>query len=313
MTNGASLRVASYNVHVEAKDVPGHPWSTRTPLVAQNLARQNPAVVGFQELVPAMWDGRAGGIGLQAALRQNGMGNYNLTRNTAYASGSPGDVRILYDPARSRWSATATPTSSPARSSCPTPAPSTSRPTRSSATTPPARVWFVDAHLNHGNNAATDKLRGRQANAIVAKMNKINAANLPVIVTGDFNSSQTSAGHDAPHQALLAAGYYDTTAAATQVNLQYNSVNDYAANEKPSNYGFGSMIDSIMTLHMPGASRFGGPHRDAVPLRPQPHLHRPSTALSPNTARFPSPRVQDGRRAETSRSAVMPFDLLASP
>ena len=40
------------------------------------------------------------------------------------------------------------------------------------------------------------------------------------------------------------------------MNLEYNSVNDHAANEKPSNYGFGSVIDAIMTQGMPGASRF---------------------------------------------------------
>jgi endonuclease/exonuclease/phosphatase family metal-dependent hydrolase len=255
--NGASLRIASYNVHVEAKDVPGHPWSTRTPLVAQNLARQNPAIVGFQELVPAMWDNREGGIGLQAALQNVGMGNYNLTRTTAYASGAPGDVRILYDPSRVKMVSRCSQTKFSCAVRLPDPGPLHVAPyAKFRDVASGQEFWFVTAHFNHGNNASTDKLRGRQAQAIVRKMNKINGANLPVIVSGDFNSSQTSAGHDAPHQALLGAGYYDSTAAADQVNLQYNSVNDYATTEKPSNYGFGSMIDSIMTLRMPGASRF---------------------------------------------------------
>jgi hypothetical protein len=45
-------------------------------------------------------------------------------------------------------------------------------------------------------------------------------------------------------------------AAADAQNLQYNSVNHYDAPEKPCNYGFGSMYDTIVTLNMPGADRF---------------------------------------------------------
>jgi endonuclease/exonuclease/phosphatase family metal-dependent hydrolase len=256
-TNGASLRIASYNIHVQAADVPGHPWSTRAPLVAQNLARYNPSIVGLQELVPAMWDNREGGIGLQAALQRAGMGGYRLTRSTAYTSRSPGDVRILYDPHQVKMVSRC----SPNKLSCAIKLPDPQKPclaayARFRDLSSGQEFWFVTAHLRHGNTASTDKLRGRQAQAIVRKMNKLNRQHLPVIVTGDFNSSQTSAGHDSPHQALLGAGYYNTTAAATQVNLQYNSVNGYKAVEKPSNYGFGSMLDSIMTLHMPGASRF---------------------------------------------------------
>ncbi len=255
--NGAPLRVASYNIHVQAKDEPGHPWSTRAPLVADNVARHQPAIVGFQEMVPAMWDNRDGGIGLAAALQRSGVGRYKLTRDTAYASGSPGDVRILYDPNQVKMVSNCSPNKISCAIRLPDPGPlHVAAYAKFRDVSSGQEFWFVTAHFNHGNNASTDKLRGRQAQAIVQKLNKINGQHLPVIVSGDFNSSQTSAGHDAPHHALLGSGYYDTSAAATQVNLQYNSVNDYAANERPSNYGFGSMIDSIMTLHMPGASRF---------------------------------------------------------
>ena len=101
-----------------------------------------------------------------------------------------------------------------------------------------------------------DRLRGRQAQAIVTGINRINTLHLPVIFGGDTNSSQTSPGHDSPMRALLAGGYYDSSAAATQVNLEYNTVNGFAPNEQPSNYGFGARLDAIATLGMPGASRF---------------------------------------------------------
>ncbi len=91
----------------------------------------------------------------------------------------------------------------------------------------------------------------------------------------DANSSQTSKGVDAPHSALLRAGWYNTIAAAQSVNVRYDSVNRFRLPEKPSAYGFGSMFDTIMTLGMPGADLFkqvltGAPG----PLGPQPDLHR---------------------------------------
>jgi endonuclease/exonuclease/phosphatase family metal-dependent hydrolase len=116
--------------------------------------------------------------------------------------------------------------------------------------------YFVSAHLTAGNDAATDALRGRQAQAIDAGMRAINRQHLPVVLATDANGSQTSKGVDAPHTALLTAGWYNTLAAARTVNVGYNSVNHYSLPERPSPYGFGCMYDSIMTLNMPGADRF---------------------------------------------------------
>jgi endonuclease/exonuclease/phosphatase family metal-dependent hydrolase len=116
--------------------------------------------------------------------------------------------------------------------------------------------YFVSAHLSAGNDAATDALRGRQAQAMNAGIRAVNRQNLPVVFATDANSSQTSAGVDAPHTALLQAGWYNTIAAARTVNLQYNSVNHYDLPQRPSPYGFGCMYDSIHTLNMPGADLF---------------------------------------------------------
>jgi endonuclease/exonuclease/phosphatase family metal-dependent hydrolase len=116
--------------------------------------------------------------------------------------------------------------------------------------------YFISAHLSAGNDATTDALRGRQAQAINKGIRAINRRNLPVVFATDANSSQTSKGVDAPHTALLRAGWYNTIAAAQTVNVRYNSVNHYLLPQKPSPYGFGSMYDTIMTLNMPGADLF---------------------------------------------------------
>jgi endonuclease/exonuclease/phosphatase family metal-dependent hydrolase len=257
MMNGARLRYAEYNVRMRTRDVPGHPWKRRQHLVARTIARVHPAVVGVQELMPAMWTRRDGGIGLKRALRRTGVGNYKLTRSTGYFRSAPQDTRILYDANRLRMTSTCRQAVPSCYISLPDP--------RHKQVAAYARFkdlasgqafYFVSAHLTAGNDGTTDALRGRQAQAINAGIRAINRRNLPVVLATDANSSQTSKGVDAPHTALLGAGWYNTIAAAKTVNTRYNSVNHYQFPQRPSPYGFGSMYDSIMTLNMPGADLF---------------------------------------------------------
>ena len=211
-------------------------------------------MVGVQELVPAMWTSADGGIGLRASLRRAGADSYRLTRTTAYFRRAPQDTRILYDASRVRMV-----------SSCPNTRPSCyiSLPNpdhrqvaawaRFQDLASGQQFYFVSAHLSKGNDATTDALRGRQAEAIDAGIRAINGQNLPVVFATDANSSQTSKGVDAPHTAMYRAGWYNTLAAAQTVNGRYNSVNGYTFPQRPSPYGFGSMLDTVMTLNMPGA------------------------------------------------------------
>jgi endonuclease/exonuclease/phosphatase family metal-dependent hydrolase len=258
-TTGTPIRVASYNIRLDtAAAGPTHTWAVREPLVAANIAANRPAVVAIQELMPRMWDNQPGALGLSTGLKAVGLASYQLTRQTIYTNTTPIDARILYDTTKVQLV-----------SSCPEDRPScaitfpgdnghaggasyaTFRDLASGQ-----EFIFVSAHLSHGGTAAMDSVRGQQAQAIVASIARINTDNLPVIFGADTNSSQTSPGTDSPMSALLSAGYYDTSAAATQVNMQYNTVNGFAANEQPSNYGFGARLDAITTLGMPGASRF---------------------------------------------------------
>ena len=204
-----------------------------------------------------MWTSQDGGIGLRAALRRTGVGNYRLTRTTAYFRSAAQDTRILYDATRVRMT-----------SSCPQARPSCyiSLPdphhrhvaayARFRDLASGQSFYFVSAHLNSGNDGTTDALRGRQAQAINAGIRAVDRHGLPVVFATDANSSQTSKGVDAPHSALLHAGWYNTIAAAQSVNVRYDSVNRFRLPEKPSAYGFGSMFDTIMTLGMPGADLF---------------------------------------------------------
>jgi endonuclease/exonuclease/phosphatase family metal-dependent hydrolase len=263
--NSAPIRVASYNVHVASADVANHPWAVRAPLVAANIAAQHPAIVALQELVPAMWTNKDGGPGLDAALNAVGLGGYTLTRDTSWDANNPEDARILYDPTQVQMLSRCDSTKPSCGITVPDGgdvlvAPYALFSDRASG----EQFWFVSAHLSHGNTADLDTLRGQQAQAIVDGMAAINTQHLPVILGGDLNSSQTSIGQDAPHQAFTQNGWFDTASAASQVHLEYNTMNGYVSPEQPSNYGFGARLDAILTSGMPGATRFeevltGGP------------------------------------------------------
>ncbi len=253
--NGSMLRFVQYNMHVEAKDVAGHPWRDRQDRIAKNIAKASPAVASIQELMPGMWTSADGGQGLHAALRQAGAGRYELTRTTHYWEDAAQDTKILYDPNVVTLESDC-PLDQP---SCYIMLPDTKKHVAAYAkfrdNASGQEFYFISAHLTAGNTAKTDALRGRQAQAISDGIKAINHEGLPVIFGTDANSSQTSAGKDAPHVALAKAGWYDTQAAANVVNDDINSVNHYA-HQSRSPYGFGSMYDTIETLNLPGAHRW---------------------------------------------------------
>jgi hypothetical protein len=264
---GTPLRVGQYNLHVQSHDFPGHPWHDRVALVAANLAAANPDIVAFEELVPSMWVDPDGGPDLDSALNRVGMGRYQLTRETVYGNGTAGDARILYDPTKLEMTSPCDPTIV----SCAIKVPDGGKThyvayARFQDLSSGQEFWFVAAHLTHGNDADSDALRGQQAQTIVEAMTALNSGlDLPIIYGADTNSSQTSNGHNAPHQAFLDAGYYDTTAAAHQVNMGYDTVNGYRDQDTPNGHGFGSFLDNILTWGIPGADLFtqvltGAPH-----------------------------------------------------
>jgi endonuclease/exonuclease/phosphatase family metal-dependent hydrolase len=252
--DGPQLRYAAYSMRVATKDVTGHPWKKRQHLIARNIAKAHPAVAALEELMPAMWTNKMGGVGLRKSLREAGAGRYDITRHTAYFKSAPQDTKILYDTHRLQLV-----------SNCPEDVPSCYISIPSPKGQKVAawakfrdrktgrQFYFVSAHLETGNNPSTDAVRGRQVAAIDAGIRRVDDEHLPVVFACDSNSSQTAKGKDLAHQVLLDDGWYNTLSAAKVVNGQYNSVNHYQRPQRPSNYGFGSMYDTIMTLGMPGA------------------------------------------------------------
>jgi endonuclease/exonuclease/phosphatase family metal-dependent hydrolase len=251
---GRHLRFGQYNMRIVQHDAPGHPWKDRASLIAKNIVAVGSDVMSIQELLPPMWTDQAGGPGLQKALSNAGGGSYRLTRTTYFAPGNSGDSRILYNSKVVQDVSGCDPTTLDCL--IPIPGDDYAAYAKFQVNGTSDQFYFVSAHLKHGNDATTDALRGRQVLAISNAIKQIDTAGLPVVFGGDYNSAQNSAGSDSPHRVLFQEGWYNTSAAVDQINLQYNSVNGYKSKELPSPYGFGALFDTIETLNLPGADRF---------------------------------------------------------
>jgi endonuclease/exonuclease/phosphatase family metal-dependent hydrolase len=289
-TTGTLLRVATFNVHTSTTMAGFPSWQSRVGKVADTILSRNPGVVGLQELGITRADGsptasltaQTQAQSLVATLAAKGAGRYKLVRTTRYvAPGSASAIqgaRILYDSSRYRLVSSCPDTTNGAiwSSSCIVPmrlkAGDSEWVRRHAAYATLAdlgtgsQFMVVAAHLDqrHSTNATTDRayetLRAAQVADILARVNSVNTAGLPVVLAGDLNTYQTNVGGYPAHDTLVSAGYYDTAAAVTQVNLRYSTMNHMSctvAIPKTGSFpGWGSRIDVIMVKGLGGAVRW---------------------------------------------------------
>jgi endonuclease/exonuclease/phosphatase family metal-dependent hydrolase len=284
--HGDALRVASFNVRTAKDNTGPHAWLTRVPLVAHEIVRHAPDLVALQELNP----GRADGLDLPTtgAVRQTesllnavhaeGATQYALVRTTPYVpstvtEGTQG-ARIMYDTSRYRLLSTCHETTggSPYSSDCSISTPvlstdSASAKRRSAYAlfedrSSGAQFWFVSVHLDprHSSTMHTEHvyegLRAAQMSAVLSKISSLNTRHLPVVLGGDTNSWQNNQGGERAHDALIAAGYYDSAAAQTQVDVRYTTMSDFATTLTLPSSGWGARLDVIATHGIKGATRF---------------------------------------------------------
>jgi endonuclease/exonuclease/phosphatase family metal-dependent hydrolase len=285
-SGGKAIRVGSYNI-LSSKASNGRPWKQRAPEVASTIASHHPDVVALQELSPGRADGKSGGPtkavprqtdSLEAALKKKGAGKYQLTRNQSYVlpgtkHGNQG-ARILYN-TKVLSLVTKCPEMTKRRhynTSCsfnlPYGAGEGKADQRSAAyaefkyKSNGKKFLFLSVHLDHrqSSNVSTlkkyNKVRGDQMKVIVAKVAKLRHHNEPVIIAGDFNSWQNNKAGDAPHEYLASHGYYDTAAAKTRINDQYDTYNDLWKTVVAGAQGYGNRIDSIMVKGTAGSNRY---------------------------------------------------------
>ena len=83
------------------------------------------------------------------------------------------------------------------------------------------------AQQSAATEAKYNALRDAQTKTILDRIDAINTRNRPVIFAGDINSYQNNFVGNAPHDRLIANGYYDTVAAVKRINLDFPTINHY--------------------------------------------------------------------------------------
>lgn len=299
-TTGTALRVASFNVRTASAD--GRSWLSRAASVASTISTRNPGVVTLQELSPGRADGKTGSTSgsvprqtesLEQSLSSAGAGRYQLVRTTPYIEpgrihGSQG-VRILYDTSRYGLKSSCPETTGGRNfsASCTFELPVLSGDSESMRRTAAYAVFetksttkrflVVSAHLDarRGSTVTSEKLyeglRESQMNTILAAVARINTSGLPVVFGGDINTWQNNQVAYGAHDRLIGAGFYDTAAAVTTVNLKYPTVNHYVTTLKPVNIGYGARLDVIAVKGVRGAARFENVMKVVDSLRPSDH------------------------------------------
>lgn len=103
---------------------------------------------------------------------------------------------------------------------------------------------FATVHTVAGDTLTRSQERRTETLALLAAMQSINAAGLPVVYAGDFNSHKNRA-YDYVADAFHGAGYYDAYDLARNLRRQHmNSFNDFQITPKIS-YKWGDHIDHV--------------------------------------------------------------------
>ena len=122
--------------------------------------------------------------------------------------------------------------------------------------------FVADAHLTSGSGTEYYDLRKQQAVKVTQVINEKNVNKLPVLITGDMNSSKWSKPDNAPYDTYIKAGYVDPVGGTAFTSL----ASGYASAEKMINAKYGSYNGFNRQLTAPaGASaRYLGSHIDYI-------------------------------------------------
>jgi endonuclease/exonuclease/phosphatase family metal-dependent hydrolase len=300
-TTGVPLRVATFNVRTAhaTQDIRG--WLQRAPHVAAEILAHRLGVVALQELGPYAADGTPGSYptdlrqtsSLLDALAAAGGSQYKLVRTTPYmpphtAQGTQG-ARILFD--SSRYALLSSCPDSVAEAdysaSCTIDMPVLSGDAGNNLRkagyaefadrATGKRFFVVSVHLDPRKGdtpeqqRSFDQLRASQVQAVLQRMDATNPDRIPVVFAGDLNTWQNDRAGYSAHDALVAAGYFDTAAATTQVNVRYSTINDFATTMPEPLSGYGARIDAILVKGVTGASYFENVMKKVDGFRPSDH------------------------------------------
>ena len=283
------LSVATYNIHcANCSTDPAKSWINRRDSVVANVKSKMPDVMGVQEASQG-WLKDANGVTINLAQfedfrnRLNAAGAaYEVTnpnRNNCVKSTSPSNcvyadrgaslgTKLFYN----KNTVTLLSEGSVALPKLVTDSGPRYVAWASFKQNSTGKTFFVaDAHLSSGTGTSYYNLRNQQAQKITQVIAEKNTGNLPVLITGDMNSSKWATPTNAPYDVFTKAGYVDPVGGTWRTSLasgyasaesikngQYYSYTGFSANiAKTSATGpraLGSHIDYIFTSKMRVAS-----------------------------------------------------------
>lgn len=275
-TGTASFGMATFNVRTARATSDNRSWLQRRSDVAEQIAARQPALVALQEIGPGRADGKSGTTkgtarqttSLVESLHEIDADQYKMVRTTPYVvpgtDHSTQGTRLLYDSDKISLVSKCSETTGKKHysSSCSMELPIRTNDSEDDNRRSAAYAQFVDratrqqffavsVHLDsrHSsskrNEASYDALRGRQADAVVAKIASLNPTGLPVLIAGDMNSYQNLVVGNAPKENLANAGFIDTAAAPSRTNMAYSTFNGFTKTQRASGIGYGSRLDAI--------------------------------------------------------------------
>ncbi len=274
----AVVRVASYNVRCHyCSDTPmtnERPWTERRSGIVATILDQHPDVVGLQEasqtrligadgkaLKVSQFDDIVNRLGspykITNPYRYNCVNGYSASKCTAKARGASKGTKIIYNSSTVKLVSQGTQrlTSPKGKYRYAVWAVFTDRASGKS-------FFFVNTHLEYEKDTAGSTyfydLRRTQAADLVALIKARNKG-LPVVITGDFNSSKKTVPDNAPYDVVTQAGFVDPLGNGYQstspsnatvqkrIRTNYNSYNGYALDPPKSGNVNGTYVDYLFT------------------------------------------------------------------
>ncbi|GIU57094.1 hypothetical protein NicSoilC12_28430 [Arthrobacter sp. NicSoilC12] len=275
------LSVASFNVHCFTCNdgMPEEtPWTNRRGAVVQTIISKMPDIIGVQEASQTWMDNRPGGYTQFEDLRDrlNAAGGvYKLSdsdRNNCVDSRLPTDcvyadkgasagTKIFYNGNTVKLIRSG---SKELPATAASDIPRFVAWAEAMQLSTGKHVFFADAHLEVGKDAASNDLRKLQAQTVMDTIKSKNTSALPVILVSDMNSNKWNEPSNGPYDVITSRGlvdplgntyksWYPSGAATAEkvVNRRVNSWNGFERVVRQGDPGTsGAYIDYIFTSKM---------------------------------------------------------------
>ncbi len=253
------IKVASYNVLKPGSGI--NSWNLRRTLIAANITAADPDIIGLQEDTGVSVTPPGSG-----KLKQWADLDRLLSAKYAYTTtDNTSGTRVLYDTSRLTKIASGYQRLAPLVDKNPRYGVWAIFSDKLTG----QRMFFINTHLQPTKGSSSSAVkkawttRNKQASAVLKLISAKNPSNLPVVVTGDMNSSRGTKPSNGAYAVYTAGGLIDplgnaddTWFATTQmgaeqaIDVNYNTFNGQGRTARTTKYSVGTHVDYILTRNV---------------------------------------------------------------